>query len=144
MKVKKVKEVLEEFKKNRRLPKQKIQKLSFISAVILILLILMPSLKLDKFTEHTLQRMKLGGFDVTVRTDDKRVLEGFLLLKTKEFYYVYPMCNGKKFAENVVIINTQNTTLIYKAESKNSEIKQEIQESTQKSSGADSINLETK
>lgn len=74
-------------------------------------------LTLESFTQHTLQRMKLGGFDVTIRTDDKRVLEGFLLLKTKEFYYVHPKCEDKTFKQDVVIIQTANTTLAYKSKS---------------------------
>lgn len=61
--------------------------------------------------------MKLGGFNVTIRTDDKQVLEGFLLLKTKEFYYLHPKCEDKTFKQDVVIIQTANTTLAYKSKS---------------------------
>ena len=57
--------------------------------------------------------MRLGGFEVKIRTDDKRVIEGFLLLKTHDFYYLNPMCNGKRFNTDIAIISTQNTTLVY-------------------------------
>lgn len=109
--------VIDKLKKNKKLPAQKLQIYSLISAITLICLILIPSLTLESFTQHTLQRMKLGGFNVTIRTDDKRVLEGFLLLKTKEFYYLHPKCEDKTFKQDVVIIQTANTTLAYKSKS---------------------------
>lgn len=86
---------------------------SIIPALILILLVLVPYLTLESFTQNTLKRMRLGGFEVKIRTDDKRVIEGFLLLKTHDFYYLNPMCNGKRFNTDIAIISTQNTTLVY-------------------------------
>lgn len=114
---KKANKFIDELKKNKKFPEQKLQFQSLISAITLICLILIPSLTLESFTQHTLQRMKLGGFNVTIRTDDKRVLEGFLLLKTKEFYYIHPKCEDKTFKQDVVIIQTANTTLAYKSKS---------------------------
>lgn len=114
---KKATEFIDGLKKNKKFPEQKLQFQSLISAITLICLILIPNLTLESFTQHTLQRMKLGGFNVTIRTDDKRVLEGFLLLKTKEFYYVHPKCEDKTFKQDVVIIQTANTTLAYKSKS---------------------------
>lgn len=87
--------------------------LSVIPASILIFLALMPPLTLDSFTQNILKNMKLGGFEVKIQTNDKQILEGFLLLKTNDFYYINPIINGKKISTNTTIISTQNTTLIY-------------------------------
>lgn len=73
----------------------------------------MPPLTLDSFTQNILKNMKLGGFEVKIQTNDKQILEGFLLLKTNDFYYINPIINGKKISTNTTIISTQNTTLIY-------------------------------
>ncbi|VTX94836.1 Uncharacterised protein [Neisseria subflava] len=86
---------------------------SIVPALILIFLVLVPDLTLESFTQNTLNRMRLGGFEVKIQTDDKRVIEGFLLLKTHDFYYLNPMCNEKRFNTDIAIISTQNTTLVY-------------------------------
>lgn len=83
------------------------------STLILLGLIFIPNFNLEKLTENTLRRMKLGGFVVKVKTDDKQILEGFLLLKTTSFYYVNPISNGEIKSNIVQIIHTGNTTLTY-------------------------------
>lgn len=83
------------------------------SNIILVLLIIVPSFNLEKMTENTLQQMKLGGFKVKLKTDDKQIIEGFLLLKTTSFYYITPINNGKIKNNVVQIIHTGNTTLTY-------------------------------
>ena len=85
-----------------------------ILTVIFCASIYTPKLSLDKFTENSLRRVELGGFNVTIRTDEKRVLEGFLLLKTNKFYYVNPICNGQPDKNYIAIIEVSNTTMIYK------------------------------
>ena len=89
-----------------------------VSQILLTLyfciLIYTPSCSLDKFTENSLHRVELGGFNVKIRTDEKRVLEGFLLLKTNKFYYVNPICNGQPDKNYIAIIEVSNTTMIYK------------------------------
>ena len=86
---------------------------SILPPAILISLIILPILHLEGLTGNTLRRMRLGNLDVQIRTDDKRLLTGYLLLKTSDFYYLHPTCNDKIFRNNVVIVSTQNTTLVY-------------------------------
>lgn len=86
---------------------------SILPPAILILLIILPVSHLEGLTGNTLRRMRLGNLDVQIRTDDKRLLTGHLLLKTSDFYYLHPTCNDRIFRNNVAIISTQNTTLVY-------------------------------
>lgn len=84
-----------------------------LSILILFGLIFIPNSNLEKMTENTLRRMKLGGFTVKLKTDDKQIIEGILLLKTTSFYYINPINNGEIKSNVVQIIHTGNTTLTY-------------------------------
>lgn len=80
---------------------------------LLIALIFIPCLTLEGLTQNTFNRIKLGGFSIKIQTHNNQNLDGFLLLKTTDFYYINPIKNGVRLTNNVQIIDAKGTNITY-------------------------------